>query len=89
MELRGEGDNSTKIPLYMSHADCAAAVAQAQGVTLEINAILSLQDIVEELAGLDDPSSGEFLFMPPSLAMQHVASYVGQGVYMRKVEEEE
>ena len=36
-----------------------------------------------------DPSSGEFSFVPPSASLQHLASYVGQGVYMRKVDEEE
>jgi len=73
----------------MSHADCAAAVAQAPDGPLEINAILSLQSLVEELVGLDEPSQGEFSLVAPSASMQHVASYVGQGVYMRKVDEDE
>ena len=88
MELRHEGDDGPKVPLYVSHADCAAAVAQAPGRSLEIDAVLSLQDIVQELAGLDDLSSSEFSFVPASAAMQHISSYVGQGVYLRKVDED-
>ena len=61
----------------------------APGGPLEIDVVLSLQSYVEELAGLDDPTAGEFAFVPPSAALQHVASYVGQGFYMRKVDEEE
>ena len=91
MELKHdtEGDQAPKVPLFVSHADCAAAGLTAPGGPFEVNAILSLQSYVEELAGLDDPSKGEFAFVPPSAALQHVASYVGQGIYMRKVDEEE
>ena len=91
MELKrdAEGDQAPKVPLFVSHADCAAAGLTAPGGPFEVNAILSLQSYVEELAGLDDPTAGEFAFVPPSAALQHVASYVGQGIYMRKVEEEE
>ena len=92
MELKrdaeGDADNGPKVPLFVSHADCAAAISAAPGGPLEIDVVLSLQSYVEELAGLDDPSKGEFAFVPPSAALQHVASYVGQGIYMRKVDEE-
>ena len=87
-----EGDDDgkdPKVPLFVSHADCAAAISTAPGGPLEIDVVLSLQSYVEELAGLDDPTAGEFAFVPPSAALQHVASYVGQGFYMRKVDEEE
>ena len=44
MELTRDGsEGAPKVPLFMSHADCAAAVAQAPGGALEINAILSLE----------------------------------------------
>jgi len=89
MELTREGDDGAKVPLFMSYADCAEAVAEAPGGPLEVNAILSLQSIVEELVELEDPSSGEFKLVPPASSRQHVSSYVGQGVYMRKVEEGE
>lgn len=93
MELSREGDNGPKVPLFMSYTDCAEAIAEAvakvPGEPLEINAILSLQDIVEELADLEDPSSGEFMLVAPSASLQHVASYIGKGVFMRKVEEGE
>ena len=86
MELTREGG---KVLLFMSYADCAEAVSQAPGGALEVDTILSLQSTVEELADLEDPSSGEFVLVAPSASLQHVASYVGQGVYMRKVEEGE
>lgn len=90
MELTRDGsEGAPKVPLFMSHADCAAAVAQAPGGALEINAILSLEGYVEELAGLADPSSGEFALVPPAASLRHAATYVGQGVYMRKVDAEE
>ena len=36
--------------------------------------------------GLAWSTAGEFAFVPPSAALQHVASYVGQGFYMRKLD---
>ena len=64
------------------HAECGAA--------LEADAVFSLQRVVEELAALDFPSSeGEFAVEPASASLRHLASYVGQGVYMRKVDADE
>lgn len=83
-------DDSSKpvLPLFMSHADCAAQVAEANeaekpDVPLEIS-ILSLSSVVEHLA---EPSSDSFAFVPPSASVEHFNTYVGSGVYMRKVEE--
>ena len=90
MGLRGEGeDEAQKVPLYMSAADCAAAVEAADNASLEIDAILSLRSVVEECLELSDPLSGEFCFRAPSGSLQHVESYVGQGVYVRKLEDVE
>ena len=88
VQLKREGQT----PLFMSSADCTTAIAEAtEGTdkTLPINAILSLQSVVEELAGLDDPTSGEFSLQPPLASRQHVEGYLGQGVYIRKVEDGE
>eukprot|EP00964_Phaeocystis_antarctica_P158546 scaffold129244_cov42-Phaeocystis_antarctica.AAC.1 len=80
----------------MSYDDCAAAVAQESNTDapLEINAVLSLQSLVEELGELSvdealQAPSGEFALQAPSASLQHGASYVGSGVYMRKVAEED
>ena len=84
------------VPLFMSYDDCAAAVAQESNADapLEINAVLSLQSLVEELGELSvdealQAPSGEFALQAPSASLQHGASYVGSGVYMRKVAEED
>jgi len=94
MEMKLEGDAGQKVPLFMSYDDCAAAVAQESNadVPLEINAVLSLQSLVEELGELSvdealQAPSGEFALQAPSASLQHGASYVGAGVYMRKVAE--
>ena len=91
MEMKLEGDAGAKVPLFMSYDDCAAAIAQESSADapMQINAVLSLQSLVEELAELADPTSGEFALQVPSASVQHGASYVGSGVYMRKVDEED
>lgn len=88
MGMKREGG---KVPLFMCHADGAAAAADASASLskeLEMDSVFSLQSIVEELSDLDDPLEGEFVWVAPSASLQHVASYVGQGVYVRKVEED-
>ena len=90
MGLKREVEAGRKVPLFMSAADCASAAAEESDAALEVDAVFSLQSVVEELAALDFPSSeGEFAFEPPSASLQHLASYVGQGVYMRKVDADE
>ena len=84
------------VPLFMSVDDCAAAVRQESSADapLQINAVLSLQGLVEELGELSvdealQAPAGEFALQAPSASLQHAASYVGSGVYMRKVPEED
>jgi len=95
MQLKRESEEGPpKVPLFMSYSDCAAAVAQAIEADapkepFEVDAVLSLQSVVEELTTLADPSSGEFAFQAPSASLQHLESYVGSGVYMRKVDDKE
>ena len=90
------GPHRYPVPLFMSVDDCAAAVRQESSADapLQINAVLSLQGLVEELGELSvdealQAPSGEFALQAPSASLQHAASYVGSGVYMRKVPEEE
>lgn len=90
MKMLGVGeDERSVLPVFMSFADCAKAVAQAQaaapGEVLEIST-LSLQSVYEQLT---DPSFGKtFSFIAPSASLHHVEHYLGQGVYMRRVEDE-
>jgi len=91
MEMSQEGDKGPVLPLFVSHADCAAAVKQvtdteASEEPLEISC-LSLPSVVERLTGVADPSSGGFEFIAPSASVQHIQAYLGQGVYYREVEE--
>ena len=83
-----ETDEGPVLPLFMSHADCAAAVAKATGVAGVADEIsgLALASVVE--ARLDDASSEAFSFVAPSASLQHVESYVGKGIYWRPVEED-
>ena len=85
-------DQGVVVPIYMSHADCAAAVKEATNADapdtdgpLEI-APLSLQSVVDRLL---DPSSPAFSFVAPTASLQHVQNYVGHGVYMRVVENQQ
>ena len=50
---------------------------------------LSLPSVVERLASLGDPSKSAFSFVPPTASTEHIAAYVGQGIYQRTVEEGE
>ena len=88
MEMSREGDEAALqegpvVPLFMSHSDCAAYVAEATGVSVDISG-LSLASVVEQLTG----TSGAYSFVPPSASLQHVNSYVGQGVYWRPADQE-
>ena len=84
-------DGTTAVtPLFMSHADCAAAAAEStsadapdDGVPSAIRAI-TLQSVVNELS---DPAAPVFSFVAPSASRQHVEQYQGKGVYMRVIEE--
>jgi len=85
MEMTKEGNEGPVLPLFMSYADCAAAVAEASDAAeredpLQITG-LSLAGVVE------DSPSGSFSFVPPSVSMEHITAYVGKGVYWRPVEE--
>lgn len=87
MDMRREGDEAALqegpvVPLFMSHADCAAYVAEATDASVDISG-LSLASIVEQLTG-----GGAYSFVAPSASMQHVLSYVGKGVYWRPADEE-
>eukprot|EP00322_Chrysochromulina_rotalis_P003084 CAMPEP_0115857896 /NCGR_PEP_ID=MMETSP0287-20121206/15813_1 /TAXON_ID=412157 /ORGANISM="Chrysochromulina rotalis, Strain UIO044" /LENGTH=287 /DNA_ID=CAMNT_0003312133 /DNA_START=15 /DNA_END=879 /DNA_ORIENTATION=- len=88
-KLSRYGDEGLIMPLFMSHADCAAAVEQATNPDADDPddapiTPLSLQSVIEQLC---DPSSPAFSFMAPKASVQHVEHYVGSGVYMRVVEE--
>ena len=84
-------EGATVLPLYMSHADCEAAVTQAREAAgdpdLEVVG-LSLPGVVEHLTGIADDTP-TFAFVAPTSSTEHVSSYVGQGVYYRLVDEEE
>ena len=68
------------VPLYMSYADCAAAVAET-GRRPKPPSATSLAGVVE-----DEPN-GAFSFVPPSASMEHITRYVGKGVYWRPVKD--
>ena len=91
MEMSQDGESGPVLPLFVSHADCAAAVKQATDTEspdapLEISC-LSLPSVVERLASVTDPSSGGFEFMAPDASLQHIQGYLGQGVYWKEVDE--
>ena len=92
MDMSQAGENGPVLPLFVSHADCAAAVEQATATEspeqpLEISC-LSLPGVVERLASVAMPSTGGFTFMAPDKTLEHIASYLGQGVYWKEVDEE-
>lgn len=76
------------VSLFMSHADCAAAVEAApSGVDqddLQPITPYSLQSVVDQL---NDPSSPAISFVAPTPSVHHIEHYVGKGVYMRVTEE--
>jgi hypothetical protein len=92
MDMSQAGKNGPVLPLFVSHADCAAAVEQATAAEspeepLEISC-LSLPSVVERLASLAMPGTGGFEFMAPDKTLQHIAGYLGQGVYWKEVDDE-
>ena len=69
MEMSQEGPNGSAIlPLFMCHADCAAAVAQATEADNPDEALeivgLSLDSVVERLSASDGEPA--FTFVPPA-----------------------
>ena len=85
MSMQRKEKGGSKVPLFLNHADCVdSLVHETDG--LDIDAVFSLQSIVEELTELEDPSTGAFTFEPPATSLQHAQSYIGQGVYIRPVE---
>lgn len=85
MEMSREGeDGNPVLPLFMSHADCAAAIRQAtdqdleeddKGPPLEIVG-LSLPSVVERLATMSDDTQA-FTFVPPKASREHITEYLG------------
>ena len=47
-----------------------------------------LPGVVERLASVAMPSTGGFTFMAQDKTLEHIASYLGQGVYWKEVDEE-
>lgn len=87
MQLSRYGDAGVVIPLFMSYADCEKEVSAATNhdageAPMQITP-LSLASVIEQL---NDPSGPAFSFVAPSASVQHSQSYVGQGVYMRRVD---
>lgn len=78
MEMSQPGPGGApQLPLFMSYADCAAAVSQATAVDnpeekLEIVG-LSLDSVCERLQGQQD---GAFAFVPPSRSLEFIREYL-------------
>ena len=95
MEISKETDDGDAVtPLYMSYADCEAAVKEAEKVAetedddpLEVVG-LSLPSVVEHFLSVKE-GKPKFAFVTPSRTNEHLSSYVGSGVYARLVDEEE
>ena len=69
------------LPLFMSYADCQAAVEQARdadGDTIALEIIgLSLPSVVEQLSSMaDDGSPPAFAFIAPSRSIEHIRENV-------------
>lgn len=93
MEITRAGEEGPLVPLFMSYVDYSEAVARETDAYAPEQPLqmvcLSLASVVEELAGLDDPSSGAFSFVAPSESLQHIETYLGKGVYWREVPSED
>ena len=89
MKIVGMGDGEREVlPLYVSYAECASAVAEAQAAapseTLEITTV-GLQSVWEQLT---DPTLDKtFKFVAPAASLHHCEHYLGNGVYMRRCED--
>jgi len=81
MEMSQETDAGPSLPLFLSWADCAAAVKQATQLDdpeekLEIVG-LSLPSVVERLGGMGSDQPMAFLFIPDSRAVSYIQEYLG------------
>ena len=79
MEMSQEGPNGSAIlPLFMCHADCAAAVAQATEADNPDEALeivgLSLDSVVERLSASDGEPA--FTFVPPASSTAFIDAYL-------------
>ena len=79
MEMSQEGPNGSAIlPLFMCHADCAAAVAQATEADNPDEALeivgLSLDSVVERLSASDGEPA--FTFIPPASSTAFIDAYL-------------
>ena len=79
MEMSQEGPNGSAIlPLFMCHADCAAAVAQATEADNPDEALeivgLSLESVVERLSASDGEPA--FTFVPPASSTAFIDAYL-------------
>ena len=87
--VEGGGERPV-LPLYMSHAECAAAVAEAQAACPAGTPPLEITTVgLESLyAQLTDPGFDKtFKLVAPAASLQHCESYLGNGVFMRRVED--
>ena len=83
MEMSREGPTGTPVlPLFMSHADCVAAVKQATSSDLaegeeKLEVVgLSLPNVVERLSSVADDAPG-FTFIAPAASAEHIRAYLG------------
>ena len=79
-------ENENELKLFMSHADCAAEVANDDACATENGCEIlpfPLSSVVQ------DSGSAAFKFAAPSSSLQHTQSYLGKGVYFRKVDDDE
>ena len=79
-------ENENELKLFMSHADCAAEVANDDACATENGCEIlpfPLSSVVQ------DSGSAAFKFAAPSSSLQHTESYLGKGVYFRKVDDDE
>lgn len=80
MEMSQEGPQGPVLPLFMSWADCAAAVSQATQTDapeekLEIVG-LSLASVVERLSSIDPTAAPAYIFVPPSASAKFISQYL-------------
>jgi len=81
MEMSREGESGAPVlPLFMSHADCEAAVVQATAADepdaeLEI-VTLALDGVVDRLAAASADEELAFTFIPPSDSVQFIEDFL-------------
>ena len=83
MEMSRESSTGIRVlPLFMSHADCVAAVKQATADDLgegdeKLEVVgLSLPSVVERLSSVADDAPG-FTFIAPAASGEHIRAYLG------------